>query len=139
MTASEIIRRRAGRTRRRRRRLAPRAPDQYHRHRHDSDREPPAVVRDGLRRDDRVVTEGVSEPGEQTGPQQRADDVQDEEGNQPHPGPASNEKNDRPRDRQESADHHGWPGKPPSGLLDARHVPDDASAARKGHDEALAP
>ena len=63
------------------------AQSKKHGQRHDSDREPPAVVGDGLGRINGVMTQRVPQPREHACPHQSADQVQDEERDKFHPGP----------------------------------------------------
>ena len=93
-----------------------------------------------LRDHDRVVAEFVAQARQQARPQQRADGVQDEERDQPHPGPAGDDVDDRGGDGQELGDHHGGPGELAAPALDARHVAAAAVApAGQQRDDPLAP
>ena len=104
------------------------------------DRDPQPVVRDGLGYHHRVVAEGVAEAGQRARPQQRADDVQDDEREQPHPGPAGDDEDDRVGDGQERGDHHGGPGELAAPAPHPAHVlgPAVASAGQQ-RDDAFAP
>lgn len=120
-------------------RPSPGTQHQDHAQCHDRDRDPPAVMGDGLSRDNRLVAKGVPQPAEQAGPQQGAHRVQQEEGDKPHSSPASHNEHDRPGDGEKGTRHHGKPGVPAPRTVCARHSPGHASASRQGHQESLAP
>ena len=102
--------------------------------------DPQPVVRDALRHDHRVVAEFVAEARQRARPHQRADDVQDDEGEKPHPGPAGDDVDDRAGDGQEVGDHHGGPGELAAPAVHAVHVLGPAVAPPgQQRDDALAP
>ncbi len=107
---------------------------------HEPDRDPQPVMRDRLGHHHRVMAKLPAKACQHARPQQRADQVQDQERDQAHPGPARDDVDDRVRDRQEGGDHHRWPGEPGAPPVHASHVPGPSvAAAGKQRDDALPP